>query len=124
MNQQGSVDMTTTKLGKYISQKLSGQPTEPVPSTSLNRPTGTPSPLGAAARSAVAGQAPVAPDDIDQQEPAEDTTDTGTAEDEARSKLDQDVLAAIDDETDPGHAAAVRLLKAYTQLVEIERRQP
>jgi hypothetical protein len=50
-----------------------------------------------------------------------------TAEEEARAKLEQlddgsEILAALDDPSDELHATAVRLLKAYTALVEQERK--
>jgi hypothetical protein len=57
---------------------------------------------------------------------AGDTTDaptTGDAqsiEDEARSRLDADVLAGVDE----GNPWAIRLLKATIKLVEIERARP
>jgi hypothetical protein len=56
------------------------------------------------------------------------TSDTQTAEDEARDKLSQlddgsEILAALDDPSDELHATAKRLLAAYTALVTIERKK-
>jgi len=51
-------------------------------------------------------------------------TGAESAEDEARSRLDADVLAAAEDASDPGHPWALRLLAATIKLVEIERARP
>jgi hypothetical protein len=61
--------------------------------------------------------------------PSDPTDASGqSAEDEARDKLSQlddgsDIIAAIDNPDDELHATAVRLLKAYTALVEQERKR-
>jgi hypothetical protein len=112
-----------SKLGTYINDKLAGRETAPI--------KGGPGPtadqkLHGLVAAKLAGQVPDTTE-TDQEQPDDTNSDTsanGTPEDEARSKLDQDVLDAVDDDQDPGHAAAVRLLRAYIQLVEISRRQP
>ena len=83
-----------SKLGAYLKGKLAGQPTAD---------SGAPD-------EATADQAPA---------------DEMTSEDEARERLgdDQDLMDALDDEKDPSHAAAVRLLAAYTKLIELERKK-
>jgi hypothetical protein len=56
------------------------------------------------------------------------TLTPGSAEEEARAKLEQlddgsDILAALGDPADELHATAKRLLAAYVALVEIERKR-
>ena len=102
-------------MGDYLSAKLHGQPVE--------TPAGEPVSRDKAMTAAIAAKlqaGPRAPGDaVDQQ--ANDGT-TPSAEAEARSKLEQidpEIIVAIDDDTDPLHPLAVRLLTAYVALEKI-----
>jgi hypothetical protein len=50
-----------------------------------------------------------------------DQTDTTSAKDEAYQAMEPDLQAACDDASDPNHDVAMRVWKAETQWLEIQR---
>jgi hypothetical protein len=113
----------------FISQKMRGgnppTPAGPPPSRDKTMVASVSAKLRGEPLSA--GPADWAPTDANA--PSDPTDASGqTAENEARDKLGQlddgsDIIAAIDNPDDELHATAVRLLKAYTALVEQERKK-
>jgi hypothetical protein len=55
--------------------------------------------------------------------PSSDTTDTTSAKDEAYQAMEPDLQAACDDASDPNHDVAMRVWKAETAWLEIQRRK-
>jgi hypothetical protein len=107
----------------YISQKMRGgnPPTPP----------GEPVPQGKALKDHIAAWMSGAP--MSDQPTMGDQTDTTandgsaqSAEDEARSRIEQidpEILTAADDPTDESHDLALRIVRAYSKIVEIERQK-
>ena len=100
--------------------KQQTNPDEPAPPTGPRA-----SKLGAYLRGKLAGQPTADAGGPDEAKADQAPAQAMSAEDEARDRLgdDQDLMAALDDEKDPAHAAAVRLLAAYTKIIEIERKK-
>jgi hypothetical protein len=115
---------------QFISDKLAGRPVQEPPDPPMSREKAMTAGISASLKGGQAPRditgdptsSPYSGDQTDQT--ANDGT--GTAEEEARSKLEQldpEILAAIDNPDDELHATAVRLLAAYTALVTLERKK-
>jgi hypothetical protein len=120
--------MKTDKARDYIHQKLSGGNPPTPPGEPDNRDKLMAAGLSAKLRGEqitadpAEGLRPWAPTDAGA--PSDPTDASGqSAEEEARSRLEQDVLDAVDNPDDELHAVAVRLLTAYTALVTLERKK-
>jgi hypothetical protein len=112
--------MKTDKATSWISRQLRGE-NQPTTDTASQRPDK----MMASAISDKLQAGPQAPSDTLTPGDAVDqpTNDAASIEAEARDKLDQldpEIGVAIDDDADPLHAVAVRLLAAYVALEKIK----
>lgn len=115
--------MSDKTTASWISDKLHGRPVSTPADMSIPRPDG-----GLAAIKDKLAAGPQAPSNplspgysVDQN--ANDGN-AQSAEEEARGRInDQDVLDAADDPTSELHQLAQRILKAYVQIVELERKK-
>ena len=109
--------MSDKTRAAWISDKLHGRP--------VSTPPGDPVPQGQALKDHIASRLAAGPQPItDQLTPGDavdqQANDAASIEEEARSRLDADALAGVDE----GNPWAKRLLAATIKLVEIERARP
>jgi len=113
--------MSDKTRASWISRQLRGE-NQPTTDTASQRPDKM-------MASAISDKLKAGPQPSDQPTPGDttdpsQTSDTPDIEQEARDRLDADVLAAADDSTAEGHVWAARLLKATIAIVTLERARP